>query len=169
MTGTNTNVITAVEIHHRDAADCVQFKPLLATTAASFNVQEVCADLAYSTHDNLDAVAELNAMPLIPFKKNASAKTGGLWAKMYHYFHLKREEFSARYHQRSNVESTFSMIKAKFGDGVRSKTDTAMKNEVLAKFVCHNICCLISTAYELGVDPTLWAGSPVASNVGQTG
>jgi hypothetical protein len=61
------------------------------------------------------------------------------------------------------------MIKAKFGDSCRSKTDTAMKNEVLAKFVCHNICVLIATAYELGVDPTLWAGSQVAHNVGQTG
>jgi transposase len=169
MTGTNTNVITAVEIHHKDAADLVQFKPLLAKTAETFNVQEVCADLAYSTRDNLEAVVELNAAPLIPFKKNASPKSGGLWAKMYHYFHLKRDEFMARYHQRSNVESTFSMIKAKFGDSCRSKTDTAMKNEVLAKFVCHNICVLIATAYELGVDPTLWAGSQVAHNVGQTG
>jgi hypothetical protein len=34
-----------------------------------------------------------------------------------------------------------------------SKTDTAMANEVLAKVVCHNICCLISAMYELGVTP----------------
>jgi transposase len=169
MTGTNTNVITAVEIHEKDSADMKQFKPLLATTAETFNVQEVCADLAYSTRENLEAVVELNAAPLIPFKKNASPKSGGLWAKMYHYFHLKRDEFMSRYHQRSKIESAFSMIKAKFGDSCRSKTDTAMKNEVLAKFVCHNICVLIATAYELGVDPTLWVGSQVAHNVGQTG
>jgi hypothetical protein len=31
-------------------------------------------------------------------------------------------------------ESTFSMIKAKFGDYLRSKTDAAMVNEVLCKF-----------------------------------
>lgn len=61
-----------------------------------------------------------------------------------------------RYHQRSNVESTFSMVKAKFGDSVRSKTDVAMKNEVLAKLVCHNVCCLISAMYELGVDRQFW-------------
>jgi hypothetical protein len=29
-----------------------------------------------------------------------------------------------------------------------------MRNEVLAKFVCHNICCVISAVYELGIDPT---------------
>jgi transposase len=169
MTGTNTNVITAVEIHHKDAADCVQFRPLLETTAGHFDVQEVCADLAYSTHANLQACEDVNAKAFIPFKKNASAVSGGLWAKMFHYFQLHRESFFAKYHQRSNAESTFSMVKAKFGDSCRSKTETAMRNEVLAKFVCHNICCLISAAYQMGVDPTLWAGSSVAHNVGQAG
>jgi len=50
------------------------------------------------------------------------------------------------------------MIKAKFGDSVRSKTDTAMKNEVLAKIVSHNICCLISAIRELGLDLVFWGG-----------
>ena len=45
------------------------------------------------------------------------------------------------------------MIKSKFGDSVRSKTEVASKNEVLAKVLCHNICCLISAIYELGIQP----------------
>jgi hypothetical protein len=28
-----------------------------------------------------------------------------------------------------------------------------MKNEVLCKVLCHNICCLISAFYELGITP----------------
>nr|WP_298257737.1 transposase [Bradyrhizobium sp.] len=60
------------------------------------------------------------------------------------------------YHKRSNVESTFSMIKAKFRDHVRTKTDVAMKNEVLCKIICHNICCLIQEAHELGIDTSFW-------------
>src|SRR5262249_20722049 len=103
------------------------------------------------------------ASPMIPFKKNAVATRGGLWAKMFHYFQIQREEFLARYHQRSNVESTFSMIKRKFGDSVRSKTDVAMKNEVLAKLVCHNICCVNQEAHELGIDPGFGAELAVAS------
>ena len=63
---------------------------------------------------------------------------------MYHYFASRREEFLQHYHKRSNVESTFSMVKRKFGDSLRSKTDTAMVNETLAKLLCHNLCCLIS-------------------------
>ena len=63
------------------------------------------------------------------------------------------EEFFAHYHKRSNVESTVMMIKTTFRDHVRSKTDMAMKNEVLCKVVCHNICCVISAIHELGIEP----------------
>lgn len=40
---------------------------------------------------------------------------------------------------RSNVESTFFMLKAKFSDLIRSKTETAQINELLLKVLCHNI------------------------------
>src|SRR6266852_2875459 len=87
-----------------------------------------------------------------PFKNNATGAIGGIYEKAFHYFCLHREEFLKHYHPRSNVESTFSMIKRKFGDSVRSKTDTAMVNEALAKILCHNLTCLISAMYELGID-----------------
>jgi transposase len=74
---------------------------------------------------------------------------------MFHYFSLKREEYLQYYHKRSNVESTFSMIKAKFGDAIRSKTDVAQVNEVLCKVLGHNICCVISAMYELGIKPLM--------------
>jgi transposase len=96
---------------------------------------------------------------MIPFKSNVSALSGGLWAKMFHYFQMHREEFLNRYHRRSNVESTFSMIKRKFGDGVRSKTDVATKKEVLAKLVCHNVCVVIQEMHESRVDLTFWSGA----------
>ena len=53
------------------------------------------------------------------------------------------------------IESTVMMVKTKFGDAVRSKSDVAARNEVLCKILCHNICCLISAIYELGIEPTL--------------
>ncbi len=72
---------------------------------------------------------------------------------MLHYFRYKQAEFLEHYHQRSNVESTFSMVKRKFGDSVRSKTNTAMINEVLCKFLCHNLCVLIQEQSQLGIEP----------------
>lgn len=165
MCGVLTNVVTAIEIHDQTTSDSPQLKPLLKTTAEGFEVNELSADMAYSSHSNLAKIVAAGAKPLIPFKCNASPAAGGVWAKMYHYFHLHREEFDARYHQRSNVESTFSMIKAKFGDSVRSKTDMAMRNEALAKILCHNICCLIQSIHEFKIDPSFWAGSAVAQKV----
>ena len=58
------------------------------------------------------------------------------------------------YHMRSNIESAFSMVKGKFGDSVRSKSDTGQINEVLCKVLCHNICVLVQATHELGIDPT---------------
>jgi Transposase len=163
MCGVKTNIITAVEIHGQYTADTTQLPNLLASTARRFKVNEVSADLAYSSHDNLLAVALVGGKPMIPFKKNVTPKQGGLWAKMYHYFHLHREEFLKRYHLRSNVETTFHMLKSKFGDGVRSKCDVAMKNEVLCKILGHNLCCLIQALYELGIDPVFWEQQQTAA------
>jgi len=60
-----------------------------------------------------------------------------------------------RYHRRSNVETTFSMIKGKFGGRLRSKSATGQINEVLCKVLC-NVCCLIQSIYEVGVEPSFW-------------
>ncbi len=84
---------------------------------------------------------------------------------MYHFFMMERETFLAHYHKRSNVESSFSMTKAKFGDSIRSKSDVGQVNELLLKVLCHNICCLILAIYEPGIHPTFWTESQVAQKV----
>jgi transposase len=156
MAGVKTNVVTSVEIRERSANDAPLFRPLVETTKKTFKVNEVSADKAYSSVENIEAVFDAGGTPYIPFKVNASDAKGGLWGKMYLYYELHRDEFLKSYHKRSNVESTFSMIKAKFRDHVRSRTDSAMKNEVLAKILCHNICCVIQSQSELGLDPVFW-------------
>lgn len=49
------------------------------------------------------------------------------------------------------------MIKAKFGNAVRSKLERAQINEVLCKVLCHNICCLIQAMFELNLKPKFYA------------
>jgi transposase len=162
MCGVKTNVVTAVEILDRNAPDAPLLPVLVDQTARNFTMSEVSADKGYSSKDNHDAIVKHGATPFIAFKKNAGDTSrsrkarmskSGAWEKMFHFFSFKQDEFYAHYHKRSNVESTFSMIKAKFGDAVRSKTTIAMRNEALCKILCHNICCLISAMYELGIDP----------------
>lgn len=155
--GVKTNVVTAVEIGDKDAGDCPMFAPLVETTAKNFTVKEVPADKAYLSHDNLAQVDRLGGEAFVPFKSNSTeGEPGSLWQKMFHYYSFRREEFLKHYHQRSNAESTFSMVKAKFRDHVRSKTDVAMKNEVLCKFLCHNLCVVHQSHIELGIEPVFW-------------
>jgi transposase len=151
MCGVRTNVVTSVEIRDRRAADTKSLPYLVDMTAENFALREVSADKAYASARNYDAIGRYGATPFIAFKTNATGRGGRLWEKMFHHFSLHREDFLAHYHKRSNVESTFSMIKAKFRDHLRSKTPVAMVNEVLSKIICHNICVLIHEAQELGI------------------
>jgi transposase len=163
-TGTRTNVVTAIEIHERDAADAPQLPSLVQETAKNFDMWEVSADKGYTGQDNHEAIEAVGAKPFIMFKDNATGGIGGLFGKMFHFFQFNRDEFLQHYHRRSNVESTVMMIKSKFGDSVRSKTEVAARNEVLAKVLCHNICCLISAMHELGIEPVFGLGSAAQQN-----
>jgi transposase len=154
--GVKTNVVTAVRILDKSSGDCPQFVPLVKETARTFTIGEVSADKAYASLENFEAVADCGGTGYIVFKSNTTGGVGGLFEKMFHYFQFKQDEYMAHYHLRSNVESTFSMIKRKFGDAVRSKNDVAMVNEVLCKLVCHNLCCLIQEQCELGIETVFW-------------
>jgi hypothetical protein len=163
MTGTKTNVVTAIIIDGPNTADCPQFKPLVETTAKNFAIAEVSADKAYLSRENLEQIHRLGGTAFIPFKVNSvPGEAGTIWEKMFSYFQFRRDDFLKFYHKRSLVETTFSMVKAKFGDSVRSRSDVAMKNEVLLKFLCHNICCLIAAQAELGIEPVFWGEEKAA-------
>jgi len=156
--GVKTNIVTAVELTMTNEADTKFLPELVVPTAKNFDVKEVSGDKAYSSRANMELINELGAVPYIPFRKNATGRSKGspMWKKMYHYFEYKQEEFLEHYHKRSNAETTFHMIKSKFGDSVRSKTETAQINEVLLKLLCHNICVVIQEMFELGIEPNFF-------------
>jgi len=170
MCGVKTHVVTSVEVTPTETADAPQFPQLLNNTAKTFEINEVSADKAYSSKKNLHSVMAVNGTPYIPFKSYCTGTQrhgayDGLWQRMWHFYSFNRDAFLAHYHKRSNVETAFSMIKAKFGANVRAKTPVAQVNEVLCKILCHNICVLIQSIYELGLEPTFWtfeAKEPVA-------
>lgn len=118
-------MVTAVEIHGRNTNDCKLLPALVNTTAENFQIAEISADKGYASRANLEMIAEKGGTPFIAFKPNHSAEASRTWSKMYYYFQFRRDEFLQHYHKRSNVESTFSMMKRKFRDSLRSKTDSA--------------------------------------------
>lgn len=162
MCGVKTHVITSVEATPYESADNKQLPTLVSQTAKTFPINEVSADKAYSDRRCLHAVQAVGGIGYIPFKINSTGmgdhhhKFDGLWNRMWHFYNFNREAFLSHYHKRSNVETAFSMIKAKFGASVRAKTPTAQVNEVLCKILCHNICVLVQSIYELRLEPTFW-------------
>ncbi len=168
MTGVRTNVVTSVELSDWRSHDTNYFRPLIAATGENFDMRDVTADKAYSSKANLQAATDAGATPYIPFRGPIPAMQGipptvtpetHPFYKMQYLFAYQRDTFLARYHQRSNVETTFSMIKAKFGDSLRSKSDTGQMNEVLCKVICHNLCVLIACIHEIGLDVRNFDGS----------
>src|ERR1051325_6089228 len=161
MTGTKTNIVTSVEVSDGYSNDYHHFKPLVNKTAElGFSMKEVSADKAYLGGENLLTTLRHGAIPYIPFKSNSVSHSMGsygakstLWTRMFHFYHLHREEFLSHYHKRSNVETTFHMIKAKFGQRLRSKSLTAQINEALCKVLCHNLCVVIQSMHELNITP----------------
>jgi transposase len=155
--GVQTNIVTAVRVGRHHSADCPEFIPLLKATAQNFTIRECSADSAYCSYDNFEAVDQYGGKAYIAFKVNSNGVGGGAFEKMFHLFSYNKEEYTALYHKRSNIESTFAAVKAKYGDSVRSKSEAAMRNEVLCKILCFNISRVILATYEPGIEATFFA------------
>jgi transposase len=159
-TGVKTNIVTTVNIDQPNANDCPLLPGLVDKTAENFKIDIVTGDKAYASNPNFENVESHGGKLFSPFRSHTTGGVGGLFEKAFHYFSLHKEEYMAQYHIRSNVESTVSMVKRKFGNAVRAKSELAQKNEVYAKFVCHNICVLIQEMYVLGIDPSFGIKPP---------
>jgi transposase len=156
VTGVKTGVTTAAVIYDRDTGDGPVLPELVNKTAENFTVKEVSADKAYLSVENVETIHAAGGLPFIAPKANTTGAVGGLFERMFRYYQYEQEKFMKHYHKRSNVESLFSAIKRKFGDSVRSRTPAAMVNETYAKFVCNNLCAVILSQCELGIEAEFW-------------
>jgi transposase len=120
----------------------------------NFKVEKVSADKAYLSKENLAVIYQIGALPLIPFKVNSQGRARGseFWRKAYLFFTKNHAEFEKYYHLRSNVESTFSMIKRKQSHKLRTKSEVSQTNEILIKCLVHNLMVLCQEVFELNLD-----------------
>ena len=121
-----------------------------------FRMKEILGDAAYFSKKNMMLVDELNAKPFFKttmgFDKLKVKGVCPSWERMINLWKTNQGFFLEHYHKRSNVESTFSMIKRKFLPYVRSKKETAQNNEILCKIICHNRAVLVNSIFELDAD-----------------
>lgn len=152
--GVKSHIVTHIIVTDGHSHESPYFSELVAETAKNFKIDAVCADKGYSSKENLQTVWDLGGAPLIPFKSNTKGKKKGgyAWRKMFMWFQFNKEEFYHRYHERSNVESTFSMLKRKFSTRLMMRHGIGQTNEALAMVLCHNILCLIHEMHENGLD-----------------
>jgi len=152
--GIYTQVITSAKLTGGNVADIKLFEPLVNDTNKLFNIEQILADKAYLSRRNLDLVKKLGAMPYIPFKKNCTGNARGskMWAMLYKMFTEQYLTFATEYHQRSNIETAWSMIKRKFGDFCRCRTPKSQDAEILCKVLCHNVVILVFEIFNRRLD-----------------
>lgn len=158
--GAKTKVVAAVEITEGSTNESPFLPRLVAEAAKQFRIVRVSADKQYSSINNLNAVHEIGATPLIPFKDNAVGEGDDIWRRAFFFFQYRKAEFTRHYNKRNIAECVFSMMKRKFADSVRSRKRTAMKNEILCKVICHNLCRIILSMYESNLEADFCRVSP---------
>jgi transposase len=154
MIGCTSNTVLSIKVTKGHKADSTMFEEVVGNKTKWFNMEDFVADKAYNSRDIYEFLHKINLNPIIPFKKNVSGKARGsmLWAKMFKYFNDNYQEFMDRYHQRSNVETSFHMVKQRFGDNLKTKSFEANVNEIKVKFLCHNLCVLIQEIFERKIE-----------------
>ncbi len=154
LIGTRTNIICNCEITPGNFSDAKQAPSLILKAGANFNMKEVTADKAYSSKLIFRIIESIGAMPYIVFKHSTKEPTENspeIWNKMFLMFRDNKEKFMKSYHKRSNVETTFAMVKMRLGEFLKCKDFDSQRSELIMKFICHNICCLIEEMYKNGI------------------
>ena len=155
--GNKTNIIASARVTEGRKHDSPLLPELVRDATDRFDVRRIMADRGYLSRKNAQLIEDCGAVPFILPKKNTGSLSKGhhpAWNRMIWKFRNHPERFKLYYHQRSNVESTFSMMKRKFSPFIRSRKSISQENEILCMVVCHNISVLVRCIFELNLDVT---------------
>ena len=99
----------------------------------------VILDAAYLARANCDAITRGGRTPVICPKKNSRPNGFHAMGAMLRWHRDDPEGFGRVYHQRSLVETAFSVIKERFGAVARARTLVMRKLRLALKCVCYNL------------------------------
>ena len=154
--GVRSNIVVALDVRTKKGGDNVIFRSHVKRVDKHFDVDEWSGDKAYLSRENCNAVHAIGATPWIKLKSNTTplAKGSIAWKNMVNISKEHPEIADPKYHKRSNVESTNSAKKRKFGSSVRSKLPTAQENEEALSWVGYNFSLIPRAIHEFGIKPS---------------
>ena len=126
--------IKEVRVSRWEAHDTNFFEPLLTRTAQNFNQyggDQWGQGLSQSPQSAPRHSGRSGALHTVQEQHGAAKiRRQVRLAEMFHFFHYKQQEFWTYYHQRSNVETVFSMIKERFGQSLFSKSRAGQRGDL---------------------------------------
>src|SRR3989339_551294 len=122
----------------------------------------ILADKGYLSRKNFQFCMDRGGCAFIPFKvgkkkpSTASPKSYPAWKFAFNLWSKCNEFYMNIYHQRSNIESVFSVIKKRFGDKVLCRTFSMRSKEIALRLIAYNLKILICYEYANANNIPLW-------------
>jgi len=135
--------------------DCPFFKVLLEPFKT---LGIVFADMGYLSRANFQLCMDKKGCAFIPFKKNSIGGSRGssAWKFAFNLWKKCKWIYESIYHQRSKIESVFSVIKKRFGDKVNCKSALMRRKEIALRLIAYNLRILICYQYANENNLPLW-------------
>ena len=141
-----SRALLAVKCRKAPSHDTKDFIPLLrrADRSVGQRIRNVIADRAYDSCKNFHFIEkELHAGAIIPLRVYRSRRAGRSTIRK----HRPILPDSRIYGRRNLAETTFSVIKRKFGGDLRSRLTEVKKKEMKLKALVYNLCILTTKKY----------------------
>ncbi|MGH7974531.1 MAG: IS5 family transposase [bacterium] len=129
-------IVCSIKIRHRRRHDSMDFVPLLEQAARLVPIGTVVADRGYDSEQNHVSAERMGIANTIirPKYENLQVhKTKGFHRKM-----MKRHFDWETYHQRSKIETIFSVIKRMLGGYVMSRYILTQNRETMYRIIAYN-------------------------------
>ena len=133
--------------------------PFLKILLAPFRIIGlIFADTGYSSRKNIDYITRKKGAGFIPFNKKATEKSKGYlgWKPLHNLWTKFKTIFDSIYHQRSKIETIFSVLKKRYGDMLYSKSRKMQHTEMSLRFIAYNVRVFLYWKYAMQNNMNLW-------------
>jgi len=129
---TDLQLVLATKFRKNQRHDIIDFKPLVKKANEITEILIITADKGYDSEDiRKFVIEEIGAECQIKIKGEVGRHAG--------YYRKKFVLVEVKYHQRSLVETVFSVIKRVFGEIIHAKSWLMQKKELLLRCITYNL------------------------------